>query len=67
MFDKTGTLTKGNFAVAKVSPEEKRDEILALAAAAEKDSDHPIARSIVAAYGGKSRKDMCSPTARAKA
>ena len=53
MFDKTGTLTKGNFAVAKVSPEEKRDEILALAAAAEKDSDHPIARSIVAAYGGK--------------
>lgn len=67
MFDKTGTLTKGNFAVAKVSPEEKRDEILALAAAAEKDSDHPIARSIVAAYGGKIEEGYVLTNARAKA
>lgn len=53
MFDKTGTLTRGNFVVARVTPEEDRDRILALAAAAEKDSSHPIARSIVAAYGAE--------------
>ena len=51
VFDKTGTLTKGNFAVVKVAPESERERILALAAAAEKDSSHPIARSVVAAYG----------------
>ena len=56
VFDKTGTLTKGNFAVTKVSPESQRERILALAAAAEKDSSHPIARSIVAAYGGKAEE-----------
>ncbi len=51
VFDKTGTLTKGNFAVTKVSPENKREEILALAAAAEQSFAHPIARSILSAYG----------------
>ena len=51
VFDKTGTLTKGNFAVTAVVPEGDREEILRLAASAEKDSTHPIARSIVAAYG----------------
>lgn len=51
VFDKTGTLTKGNFAVAKIVPEERAEEILQLAAIAEKDSNHPIARSIVARYG----------------
>ena len=51
VFDKTGTLTKGNFAVTAVVPEGGREEILRLAASAEKDSTHPIARSIVAAYG----------------
>ena len=56
VFDKTGTLTKGNFAVTKVSPESQRERILALAAAAEKDSSHPIARSVVAAYGGKAEE-----------
>lgn len=45
-FDKTGTLTKGNFAVTSVLPEDKRDEILALAAVAEQYSNHPIATSI---------------------
>ncbi len=50
-FDKTGTLTKGNFAVTKVTPENNRDEILRLAAIAEKDSSHPIAKSIVNSYG----------------
>ena len=51
VFDKTGTLTKGNFAVAKISPESKTDEILRLAAIAERDSGHPIARSIAERYG----------------
>ena len=51
VFDKTGTLTKGNFAVVGVCPEESRDEILRLAAIAERDSLHPIAQSIVKAYG----------------
>lgn len=51
VFDKTGTLTKGNFAVTKIVPESNREEILRLAAIAEQDSNHPIARSVVAAYG----------------
>ena len=53
VFDKTGTLTKGNFAVAAAVPEENGDEILRLAAIAERDSDHPIARSIEEKYGKK--------------
>ena len=51
VFDKTGTLTKGNFAVTKIAPADRAGEVLRLAAIAEKDSSHPIARSIVARYG----------------
>ncbi len=51
VFDKTGTLTKGNFTVTKITPADAREDILRLAATAEQASDHPIARSIVAAYG----------------
>ncbi len=51
VFDKTGTLTKGNFAVTKILPEDNKDEVLRLAAIAEHDSNHPIAKSIVASYG----------------
>ncbi|MGN0796267.1 MAG: heavy metal translocating P-type ATPase, partial [Christensenellales bacterium] len=51
VFDKTGTITKGNFKVTKVFPEENRDEILKLAAIAEKGSNHPIAKSIISEYG----------------
>ena len=51
VFDKTGTLTKGNFAVTDVYPPENRAEILRLAAIAESDSSHPIAKSIAACYG----------------
>lgn len=51
VFDKTGTLTKGNFKVTEVFPEEKRDEILRLAAIAEKQSNHPIAVSVRNEYG----------------
>ena len=51
VFDKTGTITKGNFAVTQVEPEARREEILAAAAAAEAESGHPIARSILQAAG----------------
>lgn len=52
VFDKTGTLTKGNFVVTGVhhSPLEDR-ELLRLAAHAESHSPHPIAKSILEAYG----------------
>ena len=53
VFDKTGTLTKGNFAITAVEPAVNRKQILALAAIAEKDSSHPIARAIVAASAQK--------------
>ena len=51
LFDKTGTLTKGEPAVSAVVAVDGRseDEVLALAAAAETDSEHPLARAIVAA------------------
>ena len=51
VFDKTGTLTKGNFAVSEIAPASDADEILRLAAIAEQNSNHPIARSIVSSYG----------------
>ncbi len=46
-FDKTGTLTEGNFAVCGVQPAEGIDEkeLLAVAAAAEAGSSHPIAKA----------------------
>ena len=52
VFDKTGTLTRGNFAVTGVhhSPYEE-EELLRLAAHAESHSPHPIAKSILTAYG----------------
>jgi Cu2+-exporting ATPase len=51
LFDKTGTLTKGEPVVADVAPVtgEDADRVLALAAAAEADSEHPLARAIVRA------------------
>lgn len=52
VFDKTGTLTKGAFAVTRCYPRGITGErLLELAACAEKDSNHPISRSIVRAYG----------------
>lgn len=51
LFDKTGTLTKGNHAVVDHVAADglDRDHVLALAAAVESDSEHPIARAIVTA------------------
>jgi Cu2+-exporting ATPase len=48
MFDKTGTLTRGEFGVSALAAAEGRteDDALALAAAAEGDSEHTIARGI---------------------
>jgi Cu2+-exporting ATPase len=48
LFDKTGTLTRGEHVVTDVAGRE-RDAIFALAAAAEAESEHPVARAIVAA------------------
>jgi len=48
VFDKTGTLTCGSFSVTDVRTYDcGREALLELAAAAEHDSGHPIARSIV--------------------
>jgi P-type Cu2+ transporter len=48
LFDKTGTLTKGQHKVTAVAGDDE-DRVLALAAAVEADSEHPLARAIVAA------------------
>ncbi len=49
VFDKTGTLTMGEFRVVSIrtAPGVERDEALRLAAAAERESEHPVARGIV--------------------
>jgi Cu2+-exporting ATPase len=50
LFDKTGTLTKGEHTVQHLlSVSSDEDRLLALAAAAESDSEHPVARAIVTA------------------
>jgi P-type Cu+ transporter len=51
IFDKTGTLTLGKPAVAAIEPlgEAAPDRLLALAAAAELGSEHPLGAAIVAA------------------
>jgi Cd2+/Zn2+-exporting ATPase len=51
VFDKTGTLTEGSPTVIDITPLDGRsgDEVLALAAAVEGHSEHPVARAIVRA------------------
>ena len=55
LFDKTGTLTQGAHQVTDVAVSSDsgldRAEFLGLAAAVEADSEHPLARAIVAAAG----------------
>ncbi|HKJ56685.1 MAG TPA: heavy metal translocating P-type ATPase [Nitriliruptoraceae bacterium] len=50
VFDKTGTLTEGAHRVTDMATRDgaERDDVLGLAAAAESDSEHPLARAIVA-------------------
>lgn len=50
IFDKTGTITKGIFKVQKINGDA---DVLQLAAYGESYSNHPIAQSIVKAYGEK--------------
>lgn len=59
VFDKTGTLTKGVFKVTKISPKNNitEAELLEYAAIAESFSNHPIALSILKAYGKEVKKE----------
>lgn len=56
LLDKTGTLTSGEFELERVEPEAAVDELeaLRLAAALELGSEHPIARSVRAAWCARS-------------
>ncbi len=62
VFDKTGTLTKGVFEVTKVKNSESAAgiDLLEYAAYAECYSSHPIALSILKAYGKEINKDDIS-------
>ena len=58
VFDKTGTLTKGVFKVTEINTNNiDKDELLKLAAYGESNSNHPIALSIVKAYGKEINKE----------
>ena len=55
VFDKTGTLTKGVFEVVQINEQNgyTKERVLELAAKAEKNSNHPIAISILKQYETK--------------
>ncbi|HZH44235.1 MAG TPA: heavy metal translocating P-type ATPase [Lysobacter sp.] len=55
-FDKTGTLTEGRPTLtAHIAPEGDDDAMLALAAALQADSEHPLAKAVVSAHGSRPR------------
>ncbi len=56
--DKTGTLTTGDLRVTAILPTDETDEeeLLTLSANAERQSSHPAARGIVAAYAARGGK-----------
>jgi P-type Cu2+ transporter len=60
LFDKTGTLTRGAHVVAGTAAAERftEDEVLCIAGGVESDSEHPLARAIVAA--AKERGDVAT-------
>lgn len=58
VLDKTGTLTKGNFEVVAIQAHRMtKQELLQVAARVERQSNHPIATSIVRAVDGLPSKD----------
>ena len=59
-FDKTGTLTEGRPEVSDVVALNgwSRDDVLRLAAAVERDSEHALARAIVVAAGGDGHREV---------
>lgn len=58
VFDKTGTLTKGSFTVTEIVTQKlDQAELLRLGAYGEAYSNHPIAKSMEAAYGQPIDKD----------
>ena len=63
VLDKTGTITRGQPAITDVLPEPhiKEDELLRLAASAERLSEHPLAAAVVA--GARSREIVLSEPA----
>ena len=64
LFDKTGTLTKGEHVVTGIAGVDiGDDEVLRLAAAVEADSEHPLARAIVAAAAGRARSSVPATSA----
>ncbi|MBU2445777.1 MAG: cadmium-translocating P-type ATPase [Bacteroidetes bacterium] len=60
VFDKTGTLTKGEFKVSEIVVKNgfDKEELLRLAAYAESHSNHPIAKSVIEAYGEKIDQEL---------
>lgn len=55
VFDKTGTLTQGKLEIVNITPynDYTEQQVLALAAACEKNSSHPIAKAIKDYYHGE--------------
>ncbi len=64
VFDKTGTLTQGSFSLSKIvcAPGFSQEEVLASAALAESHSNHPLAASVLKAYGEVDSKEIISVT-----
>jgi Cd2+/Zn2+-exporting ATPase len=62
VFDKTGTLTQGHFSLTKIicAPGFSEREVLEAAAYAESHSNHPLAASVLKAYGDVDEKLILS-------
>lgn len=65
IFDKTGTLTRGQFVVERTVPlgEMKAEDCLAVAAALEMASNHPLARAFAPWQGQREAQDLRQVTA----
>ncbi len=65
VFDKTGTLTEGRPSVTEILPARgiETAALLALAAAAQSGSEHPLARAVLAHAAGQPRPELTAFTA----